>query len=225
MNKVFLYHGSCRIIEKPIFNFGKKYNDYGLGFYCTQNIEIAKEWACIDNQTIGFVNKYEIDLDKLTVLDLTNDKYTILNWLSILFKYRNFDLKNDFQIKAKKFLIDNFYIDIAKYDIVIGYRADDSYFQFVKDFINNTISIEKLSDAMRLGNLGKQVVLISQKAFNSVSFINYSIIDNEIYFTKRIARDKKARQDYQKNKRISSYLNEKYLIDIMREYIKNEPSK
>ncbi|MFA6843579.1 MAG: DUF3990 domain-containing protein [Bacilli bacterium] len=225
MNKVFLYHGSCRIIEKPIFNFGKKYNDYGLGFYCTQNIEIAKEWACIDNQTIGFVNKYEIDLDKLTVLDLTNDKYTILNWLSILFKYRNFDLKNDFQIKAKKFLIYNFYIDIAKYDIVIGYRADDSYFQFVKDFINNTISIEKLSDAMRLGNLGKQVVLISQKAFNSVSFINYSIIDNEIYFTKRIARDKKARQDYQKNKRISSYLNEKYLIDIMREYIKNEPSK
>lgn len=220
MNKVFLYHGSCKIIEKPIFNFGKKYNDYGLGFYCTKNIEIAKEWACIDNQTIGFVNKYEIDLDKLTVLDLTNDKYSILNWVSILLKYRNFDLKNDFQIEARKFLIDNFYIDITKYDVIIGYRADDSYFQFTKDFINNTISIEKLSEAMRLGNLGKQVVLISQRAFKSVSFINSAIVDNEIYYTKRMARDKKARQDYQKSRIKNAYLKEKYLIDIMREYNK-----
>ncbi|MBP3577789.1 MAG: DUF3990 domain-containing protein, partial [Lachnospiraceae bacterium] len=37
-----LYHGSSNIIEKPVFGYGKKYNDYGLGFYCTDSIEMAK---------------------------------------------------------------------------------------------------------------------------------------------------------------------------------------
>ena len=30
-----LYHGSRDIIKKPVYGYGKKYNDYGLGFYCT----------------------------------------------------------------------------------------------------------------------------------------------------------------------------------------------
>lgn len=34
-----LYHGSENIIKKPIFGFGKTYNDYGLGFYCTAKPE------------------------------------------------------------------------------------------------------------------------------------------------------------------------------------------
>lgn len=42
---MILYHGSKDIIEKPIYGQGKKYNDYGLGFYCTDNIELAKEWG------------------------------------------------------------------------------------------------------------------------------------------------------------------------------------
>ena len=40
-----LYHGSSRIIEKPVFGYGKPYNDYGLGFYCTESLEMAKEWG------------------------------------------------------------------------------------------------------------------------------------------------------------------------------------
>ena len=40
-----LYHGSCSIIEKPVFGQGKRYNDYGLGFYCTDSLEMAKEWG------------------------------------------------------------------------------------------------------------------------------------------------------------------------------------
>ena len=36
---MLLYHGSDHIIEKPEFGAGKKHNDYGRGFYCTQNIE------------------------------------------------------------------------------------------------------------------------------------------------------------------------------------------
>ena len=33
-----IYHGSQQIVEIPKFGIGKKYNDYGSGFYCTETI-------------------------------------------------------------------------------------------------------------------------------------------------------------------------------------------
>ena len=60
MSKLILYHGSPEIIQTPVFGKGKSYNDYGRGFYCTEHLELAKEWACTEN-TDGYANKYEID--------------------------------------------------------------------------------------------------------------------------------------------------------------------
>ena len=85
---MILYHGSTSIIEKPIYHGGKENNDYGYGFYCTEYIDLAKEWACINNETNGFANKYEIDLNNLNVLDLTSNDYSVLNWIAILLKFR-----------------------------------------------------------------------------------------------------------------------------------------
>ena len=76
MSKLMIYHGSTEIIEKPQFGKGKTYNDYGRGFYCTENIELAKEWACTEDVD-GFVNKYEIDLSNLKVLNLSSDEYIL----------------------------------------------------------------------------------------------------------------------------------------------------
>lgn len=45
MNKLRLYHGSEFIINNPVFGKGSPRNDYGQGFYCTRDIEKAKEWA------------------------------------------------------------------------------------------------------------------------------------------------------------------------------------
>ena len=45
-----IYHGSVQIIEKPQYGAGRKDNDYGLGFYCTEDIELAKEWAASDER-------------------------------------------------------------------------------------------------------------------------------------------------------------------------------
>lgn len=41
-----LYHGSTLIIEHPQFGKGNPFDDYGRGFYCTETLEVAKEWAC-----------------------------------------------------------------------------------------------------------------------------------------------------------------------------------
>ena len=40
--KIIIYHGSNKVIENHTFGVGNPNNDYGLGFYCTENIEIAK---------------------------------------------------------------------------------------------------------------------------------------------------------------------------------------
>lgn len=222
MSKLTIYHGSTELIEKPEFGKGKPYNDYGLGFYCTESIDLAKEWACVNNETNGYSNKYIISLNDLNVLDLTKGAYTILNWIAILIKFRNFDTNTPLSQEAKEYLIDNFYVDVSHYDVVIGYRADDSYFSFAKDFINNTISVKQLSKAMELGQLGKQVVIISEKAFEALEFIGYEHADHKIFYTKRVARDKKAREEYQKTRLTkTTAVNEVYIMDIIRRGLKN----
>ena len=49
-------HGSNKVIESPTFGWGNPNNDYGLGFYTTEDIALASEWAVgIDHD--GYVNK------------------------------------------------------------------------------------------------------------------------------------------------------------------------
>lgn len=222
MSKLILYHGSKDIIEKPKYHKGKKENDYGFGFYCIENNELAKEWACSNNESNGFSNKYSIDITNLKILDLTDKRYSILNWIAILLKNRTFDLSNDISILGKDYLIKNFYIDVNQFDIVIGYRADDSYFSFAKDFINNTIPVRKLNKAMTLGELGKQVVIISELAFNRLHFESYEVANSLEYFIKRKTRDEKARIDYLDNIRNSNIIvNDLFIIDIIRRGLKD----
>ena len=89
-----------------------------------------------------------------------------------------------------------FLVDISEYDLVIGYRADDSYFSFARAFISNEISLSQLNYAMRLGKLGEQYVLKSEKAFNQIEFISTELADNTIYYARRKMRDDNARNAF-----------------------------
>lgn len=158
-----LYHGSEKIVQKPLYNYGKSDNDYGRGFYCTKDVELAKEWACQKDKD-GFVNSYSLDASGLNILYLNSKKYSVLHWLSILVHNREVDdLENR---EAVEFLKKNYSIDTSKFDLIVGYRADDSYFTFARDFINDAITIQSLTKAMRLGKLVLQVMVKSEEAFN-----------------------------------------------------------
>lgn len=195
MDKIKLYHGSERVIEKPVYGYGKKYNDYGIGFYCTESMEMAKEWAVAFERN-GYANGYEIDLNGLKILDLNANDYCILHWLALLLKYREFDVNTALALEAKLYLVDTFGIDCDDYDIIKGYRADDSYFAFAQDFINGTISYRQLSNAMHLGKLGQQIVLKSESAFKRIKFLEFETATYEEWYLKKMLRDKKARRDY-----------------------------
>lgn len=207
-----IYHGSERIIKNPDYSLGKAHNDFGKGFYCTQDEERAKEWACKRNNE-GYVNVYELDIDNFNVLDLTDEKYSVMNWISILLNNRTFNILSSLAEESKKYIINNYSIDTKKYDVVIGYRADDSYFSYAQSFINNSISIEGLQKAMLLGNLGKQIVLVSKKAFEKIKFIKHYPVDNNVYYNKYVINDTKARKEYRDIKLNKS---DTYILDLIR---------
>ena len=196
MSKLVLYHGSPTILQKPIFGAGKSYNDYGLGFYCTEHVELAKEWACNEGVD-GFANQYELETDGLEILNLSTANYTILNWLAILLENRQVRLSTPIEKRGRDYLLENFKPEYDKYDVIVGYRADDSYFSFARSFLANGISLKQLSYVMTLGKLGEQVVLKSKKAFETLNFLGYTVADNSVYYAKRKVRDEQARKAFQ----------------------------
>lgn len=221
---MILYHGSTKIIEKPTLAAGRKHNDYGQGFYCTKEIEVAKEWACRENSN-GFVNKYRLRKSGLKVLDIQDKRYSVLNWIAVLLQNRTFSLENEIAAAAKEYLVNNFSVDTAPFDVIVGYRADDSYFSFARDFINNTLPLASLEKAMHLGKLGIQYVLVSEKAFGQLTFAGAEAVNRETYFPKYTARDSDARVAYKEEIRRAVISKSIFVMDIIREGMKNgDPS-
>lgn len=218
---MIIYHGSKEIVKAPQFGKGKTNNDYGKGFYCTEDKPLAFEWA-VDSRDNGFANSYDLDDTGLQILNL--DEISILSWIAILLENRNFNVESALAKEAKKYIIDIFLPDYLKADIIVGYRADDSYFSYASDFINGIISLEQLSKALRLGNLGKQIVLKSPKAFEQIKFIDAEEADSRQWFPLKEQRDKKARLDYSLFDKTSFYKGEMYVIKIIEEEVKpNDP--
>lgn len=72
-----------------------------------------------------------------------------------------------------RYLLDNCLIDISPYDVIRGYRADDSYFSFARQFVSGMISLRQLQRIMRLGDLGIQYALMSECAFSAIRFCDW----------------------------------------------------
>ena len=196
MNKLItIYHGSKQIVEVPTFGLGRKNNDFGLGFYCTESNELAKEWA-VSSLREGFLNRYTLDTEYLNTLNLNSPNYSILNWIAVLVEHRLFSIKTPIARRAKQYLIEHFGINVNAFDLIVGYRADDSYFDFAEAFLNNAITVEQLSRAMRLGKLGEQIVLKSQFAFSKIQYEGFEVAEKDRYYVLRKARDDDANQTY-----------------------------
>lgn len=211
-----VFHGSTNIVRSPSLDKGKPNNDYGRGFYTTESSELAKEWAAQKN-TAGFINEYELHLEGLKILDLTDEQYSVLHWVALLLNNRTFNLNSSVLVSYKKAFLDKYLIEISQFDVVIGYRADDSYFSYASSFVENSIPLRLLSRAVELGDLGTQIVLVSRKAFYQLKFISYQPVDKSEYYQKFLSRDFKARNNYKKmvgNLKIrNNYI---FILDLIR---------
>lgn len=198
MGKIILYHGSPNKVVVPQFGFGEGKHDYGKGFYLTENIELAKEWAvCRPDEMNGWVHKYELETDDLRILDF--QEHNILSWLAELMKHRDASDSRRYKVLSKKF-IDEYGIDTSEYDVIKGWRANASYFYIAKEFVRDNIDMDILEELLSLGGLGIQYCIKSELAYSKLTEVDDGLISvdysefNEKYNERDIIARKKMRE-------------------------------
>lgn len=192
MEKIILYHGTPDEVVNPVYGRGQDKHDYGRGFYLTEDIELAKEWAvCRPNQQNGWVHKYELDCTDLKMFDF--QEKNVLSWLAELMKHRDAADTKRYRMLAAKF-IEKYGIDVNSYDVIKGWRADASYFYIAKEFVRDNIDIEILEELLSLGGLGIQYCLKSELAFSKLREIDEILpVDYTEFNDKYNKRDIEAR--------------------------------
>lgn len=170
MSKILLYHGSMNQIVSPTFGLGNEKHDYGKGFYLTESLQLAKEWAvCRPDLQSGFVHTFELETDGLNIFDYQS--HNILCWLAELMKHRDASDSKRYRVLAAKFIA-KFGKDTKNSDVIKGWRANASYFYIAKAFVRDEVDIDILEELMQLGNLGIQWCIKSEKAFEHLVKVN-----------------------------------------------------
>ena len=212
-----LWHGSQKIIKAPQLGLGKVHNDYGQGYYCTESLDLAKEWAC-SRDVDGFANRYELDMTDLNILDLLSPQYSVMHWIALLIEHRSFRKDTAVAVGACEYLHDHFLPDTETYDVIRGWRADGSYFSYARAFVNNTITVEQLGRSMRLGNLGEQIMLKSERAFKNVRFDGFERAPLALYGPLAGERDEASREQYRQLLAENPFEGI-HIVDIIREWM------
>lgn len=206
MGKLILYHGTPDEVIRPVFGRGNEKHDYGRGFYLTENVELAKEWAvCRPNDTNGWVHKFELDTEGLKILDF--QEHNVLVWLAELMKHRDAADSKRYRMLAGKF-IERYGIDTSAFDVIKGWRANASYFYIAKEFVRDNIDVDILEELLALGGLGIQYCIRSEKAYEQLIEVQDSLLTveyvefNNKFNQRDISARKKMRElvDSDKNK-------------------------
>ena len=192
-----VYHGSSVVVEKPQWGKGRSYNDYGAGFYLTKNKALAGEWAVFATGHDGYINEYLLDCAGLNVLNL--GALPVENWIAVLMSNRRGEHRDEIHERISKF-VSTYGFDTDMYDIIEGWRGDDSFFGYVRSFSLGFLSIEKLHEAMKLGDLGMQICLKSKRAFEAVEFVKSHQAQSDVYYKTAVEKDRTARRAFREMK-------------------------
>ena len=186
MNKT-IYHGSSSIVRNPKFGAGRAYNDFGLGFYCSESISHASEWA-VGSGSSGFVTAYSLDCSGLRVIDLCSPQYNLMHWLYLLLVFREFDPSTHLHA-AKEYISNEFAVDYQASDCIAGYRADNCSYALATEFLNNRLPYETLRSIITMEDMGRQFVLKSNRAFDRILFTGYETAHSLEYYPSKISRE------------------------------------
>lgn len=198
MERIILYHGSPNQQVSPRYGLGDEKHDYGKGFYLTENLELAKEWAvCRPDERNGWVHKFSLDITDLKVLDF--QEHNILSWLAELMKHREAADSKRYRVLSRKF-IEKYGIESENYDVIKGWRANASYFYIAREFVRDNIDVEILEELLSLGGLGIQYCIKSECAYEKLLEIKEELtcVDFREFNEKYNERDVSAREKMRK---------------------------
>lgn len=195
MGKLTLYHGSPAELVVPQFGLGEEKHDYGKGFYLTESIDLAREWAVYrPDATNGWVHQYELDTDGLSILDFEGKN--VLSWLAELMKHRDAADSRRYRILSQRF-IEKYGISTDGYDVIRGWRANASYFYIAKSFVRDEVDVDILEELLDLGGLGIQYCIKTEKAYAQLAEVPEGLqrVDFSQFNEKYNVRDITAREN------------------------------
>ena len=153
-----LYHGSNRQIEHVDLSKGKRFKDFGQGFYTTDLKQQALEWSkTITNRFGGAptITEFEFDLDKAICAGLKIKIFETANREWALFVMANRDrTRTGHQ---------------HDYDIVIGPVADDNMARLFGLYDMNIIDLEAVVAGLTYKDLNSQYFFATERA---LEFLN-----------------------------------------------------
>ena len=195
MATITLFHGSPCESVAPEYGLGNDKHDYGRGFYLTESVELAKEWAvCRPDESNGWVHQYELDTDGLRIMDF--QEHSVLTWLAELIKHRDAADSKRYRVLAAKFIAE-YGIDTAGFDVIKGWRANASYFYIAKEFVRDNVDVDILEELLSLGGLGIQYCVKSEKAYDQLREVHSGLLSVSYseFNDKYNKRDVEARQN------------------------------
>ena len=190
---IVFYHGSAAESVTPTFGLGNDHHDYGRGFYLTDDLALAKEWAvCRPEESNGWVHAYRFADQGLSVLDL--QQLGVLSWMAELMKHREAGRSKRFTMLSDRFIA-KYGVDSSGYDVIRGWRANASYFYIVTEFVHDEIDVDILEELLMLGGLGMQYCLKTKRAYDALrSEAGYPIpVEYASFNAKYSERDRMAR--------------------------------
>lgn len=155
--KIILYHGTASIFDIPDISYSREDIDFGVGFYCTEDLEMAKMWAAHKKRSI--VNVYELDLSNLNIYHFKADE----EWLAFIQGNRMWDKIEDY----------------SSYDILMGPTADDKLFTTLNRYMDGEYTAEMAIAIINIMGYNNQVVLKNKKAIQQIKYKNRILISNE----------------------------------------------
>ena len=116
-----VYHGSLECVETPEIREPNRTLDYGSGFYTTTSYEQAEEWVRRkmkgNRAAKGFVNEYELDIDKLQSVKCLLFESPTDEWIDFVMNNRlNKDFVHDYDIVYGPVANDRVYTCFALYE-------------------------------------------------------------------------------------------------------------
>lgn len=158
-----IYHGSNQIVIRPNLLSGRKFLDFGGGFYATSDFSQAASWAVSKTSRIKSgrptVNVYELDDFALANLKVLKFDEPNKEWL-------------EFVVANRKGLIPR-----PDYDIVAGPIANDSTLFVINNYISGVIDEYTALSLLLPQKLKDQYAFLSERALNCLEFVEEALID------------------------------------------------
>lgn len=172
-----LYHGTGATFENPDLDNSREDVDFGVGFYTTQNKEMAKKWASSKRKST--INTYSFNrIGALKIYTFKLDE----EWL-------DFVTNNRLGIDSQK--------KYDKYDILIGPTAENKVFDTVNEYIKGTYTKKEAIQYINVAGFDQQIVFKTEKAIQSLKFIKRELLepDEKAFIKLQANKDRKSALD------------------------------